>query len=144
MKLVGYDYASQAPFVAWPTGIVYRSPAAADRLQIICVREYIFDWNYTTGSWYIWDSWPEGRQNCFTANRGQHVNMGPISRSNGTTWGRYRGVWTINWYANVPTYRRIGSVVLDFKDEGDYRCATTGCRILYNVSQDRYFLFFPG
>src|SRR5438046_3180914 len=68
MKLVGYDYAGQAPFVAWPAGIVYRSPAAADRLQVICVREYIFDWNYTSGSWYIWDSWPEGRQNCFTAS----------------------------------------------------------------------------
>jgi hypothetical protein len=142
--IVGYSYSDAAPYVAWPGGTIGRSPAAPDRLQIICARYSIFDWNYTYGTWDLYDTSPQGRQNCTTVLRSQHLNMAPIIHSGTTSFGRVRGVWTISWYANLPTYRRIGSLVLDFRDEGDYSCATAGCNVSYNSASDRYYLTFPG
>jgi hypothetical protein len=141
-KLVGYNYFGDLPYVAWPSGTIYRSPAAPRRLQVICARYLIFDWNYTDGSWFLSDMAPQG-ESCVTASRGQHVNMVSLERSNGTAFSRLRGVWKISWYANRPTYRRIGYLKLDFNDQGDYRCATGVCSVYHQYSDDRYFLFFP-
>ena len=142
-KLAGYNYFGQAPYVRWPSGTVYRSPAAPSRLQVICARYLIFDWNYTYGNWFVSDTAPRGRQTCVTVNRGQRLTMASIEQSNGTQFSRLRGVWRISWYANVPYYRRIGYLLLDFNDKGDYYCATSGCNVHYNYPQDRYFLYFP-
>lgn len=130
--------------VRWPGGTIYRSPAAADRLQFVCARYRIYDWNYTYGKWYVWAIAPQGRETCVSVSRGEHVNMASIPSTGGTDFGRYRGVWKIAWYANLPAYRQIASVTLDFRDAGDYSCLTSACQVFYSDPSDRYYLFFPG
>jgi hypothetical protein len=142
--ILGYAYTLQAPSVSWPGGKIYRSPAAPNRLQIICARYVLYDWNYTWGAWQTFATAPAGRQTCVSVARGAHVNMASITHAGGWDSGRYRGVWGIRWYANRPTYRMIASETLDFEDQGDYVCETGGCQILYMLDQDRYVLFFPG
>jgi hypothetical protein len=143
-KLQGYNYSTQAPFIVWPSGKIYRSPAAPYRMQIICATYVIYDWNYTYGRWYVSATAPRGRNHCWDVYRGQYLNMPSIPRADATSLGRYRGMWRITWWANAPTYRRIGYALLDFKDPGDYACYTNQCQVFYSSPQDRYYLFFPG
>jgi hypothetical protein len=142
-KLVGYNYFGDVPYVAWPGGKVYRSPAAPKRLQVICVRYVILDWNYSYGNWFVSDMAPRGRHHCFDVSKGRHLNMPSIQRSNVTVFSRPRSVWRISWWANAPYYRKIGSEVIDFRNEGDYWCATGGCDVHYDGPADRYYLYFP-
>ena len=144
MRVHGSVDRQQQQFVWFRAGAVYRSPAARNRSQYICVS-YVF-FGLVNGSWVT--SGQRDGPHCAWVAPGYHL-IAPGVNYHWAGPQAYRALWVVTWGLANPA-RLIGSETIDLKNRGDYTCdvGTWGCTVYTKYSPSsgaavRSWLYFP-